>query len=205
MSRYATESSGTSFKQAPAGNHLARCVEIIDLGTQHGEYQGEPNVRQQILVRWELPLETIDTDNGPAPMLVSRFYTNSLSEKANLRKDLESWRGREFTQEELRKFDLMGILGKPCMVSLIHKEGKARVASVGAVPKGMTPPPAHNTPKAFWLDEYDDAAFLALPEGFQKIIRQSDEWKELNNPNPPRSEDQPDPLPPVDETDDVPF
>jgi hypothetical protein len=181
MGRYATEETGTKFKQAPAGNHVGRCVEIIDLGTQHGEYQGEPNVKQQIIVRWELPHETIEIDGVAAPMLVSKFYTNSLSEKANLRKDLESWRNRVFTDEELKRFDLMKVLGAPCMVGIIHKEGKAKVTTIGAIPKGTECPPAHNPLKAFWMDEWDDNSFAKLPDGFKKIIRMSDEWKALNS------------------------
>lgn len=191
MGRYATEETGTSFKQASAGNHVARCVQIVDLGTQHGEYQGEPNVRQQIIVRWELPFETIKTEKGEEPMLVSKFYTNSLSEKANLRKDLANWRTRDFNEAELKKFDLQSILGAPCMVSITHVKDKARVSGIGAMPKGSTCPPAHNPLKAFWMDVWDDNAFAALPEGFKRIIRESDEWRALNSQEAPPSEDQP--------------
>ncbi len=183
MGRYSQESGGGDFRQAPEGNHVARCIGIIDLGTQHGEYLGEPTVRSQIIVRWELPFETEVFDGAEKPLLVSKFYTNSLSEKANLRRDLESWRARAFTADELKKFDLMGILGKPCTVSVVHNDkGKAKVVSVAAVPKGTTCPPAFNPITAFWIDEWDDNAFSALPEGFQRIIAQSDEYKAAFTP-----------------------
>ena len=32
MGRYAKEESGSSFQQAPAGTHVARCIRIIDIG-----------------------------------------------------------------------------------------------------------------------------------------------------------------------------
>ena len=178
------------FKQCPPGTHVARCIKLIDLGTQHGEWQGKPLVRQQIVVQWEVPGETVDTQDGPAPMIVSKFYTNSLSEKANLRADLEMWRGKQFTPEELGGFDLMKILNAACLVTVIHNEdGKARVKGVMALPKGTTCPPAHNKPGAFWIDEWDDNAFAALPEGFQKIIAQSDEYKAAFTP-PAQTEKQ---------------
>ena len=135
MGRYAQDTGGGDFKQAPEGNHVARCVGIVDIGTHHGEYQGAPTVRNQIIVRWELPYETDIFEGQEKPLIVSKFYTNSLSEKANLRRDLESWRSRSFTTEELMKFDLMAILDKPCAVSVVHSEnGKAKVVSVAALP-----------------------------------------------------------------------
>lgn len=178
-----TAKQGGDFQQAPEGTHVARCIRLIDLGTQHSEYQGKPNVRQQVVVQWELPGETIDTESGPQPMIVSKFYTNSLGEKANLRADLESWRGRQFTAEELRGFDLLKILNAPALVNVIHNDdGKARVKGVMALPKGTNCPPAHNKPSAFSIDEWNDEAFAALPEGFQKIIRESDEYKAAFTP-----------------------
>lgn len=178
MSRYASDTGGSDFKQAPAGNHVARCIRLIDLGTQHGEYQGEPTVRNQVLVQWELPHETMEIDGQPKPLIVSKFYTNSLSEKANLRKDLESWRARPFTSEELMRFDLEKILGAPCMVSVIHNEkGKAKVTSVAALARGTACPPAVNELSAFWLDAWDDNKFAALPDGIKDIITRSDEYK----------------------------
>ena len=183
MGRYAQDTGGGDFKQAPEGNHVARCVSIVDIGTHHGEYQGTPTVRNQIIVRWELPFETEVFEGAEKPLIVSKFYTNSLSEKANLRRDLESWRSREFTPEELRKFDLMSILGKPCTVSIVHNEkGKAKVVSVAAVPKGTTCPNAFNPVSSFWIDEWNDNAFAALPEGFQKLIADSDEYKAAFTP-----------------------
>jgi hypothetical protein len=188
MGRYATDKGGgTDFKQAPAGTHIARCYSIVDIGTQHGEYLGEPTAREQIIIRWELPFETEEFDGQQKPLIVSKFYTNSLSEKANLRKDLENWRSRAFTEAELAKFDLESILGKPCTVSVVHNDkGKAKVTGVGAVPKGTTCPPLYNKPSAFWIEQYDDNAFMALPKGFQDLISKSDEFKAAFAPPPPK-------------------
>ena len=181
MGRYAKDNGGGDFQQCPAGTHVARCIKLIDLGTQRGEYQGKPTVREQVIVQWEIPGEVIDTADGPKPMIVSKFYTNSLGEKANLRADLEMWRGKQFTPAELGGFDLEAILGKPCLVTVIHNDtGKARVKGVMALPKGQACPPAINAPSSFWIDPWNDAAFQALPEGFQKIIAQSDEFRGLN-------------------------
>ena len=181
MGRYSSDSGGGEFQQAPIGNHVARAIRLIDLGTQHGEYQGQPNVRNQVLVTWELCEEKMQDGK---PFIVSHFYTNSLNEKATLRAHLEAWRGRAFTQEELRKFDLASILGAPAMVNVIHNDkGKARVSTVAKMPKGMQAAEPVNKPSAFWIDEWDQAVFDAMPKGIKAIIEQSDEFRARKNGN----------------------
>jgi len=184
MGRYATDSGGGSFTPAPTGTHIARCIRITDLGTQHGEYKGQPTRRNQILVTWELPDEMIEVDGEDIPITTSRFYTNSLGEKANLRKDLESWRGRMFTEDELRRFDLENILGKPCMLTIVAADnGKTKVASVSGLPKNTTCSDQINESFSFWLDEFDEEKFNEIPDGIKGIIKKSEEWGYLQNGN----------------------
>lgn len=190
MGRFAQDSGGGDFQHAPVGTHAARCVKLIDLGTQEGEYQGKPTLRNQVLVMFELPNEMMDTD-PPKPFIVSTFYTNSLGEKANLRKDLMTWRGRDFTPEELQRFDLQAVLGAPCLLSVVPKgPGKdgVKIAGVMKLPKGQEIPPAHNEPSAFWLDDFNAAAFESLSEGIKKIIVKSPEYQEAIGEKPARSQ-----------------
>src|ERR1700685_4504260 len=99
------DTRGGDFEQPPIGTHMARCVRVIDIGTQRGEYQGKVNIRRQCIIAWELPTELMsEGDSAGKPFIVSRFYTASLGKKANLRADLQNWRGREFTEEELSGF-----------------------------------------------------------------------------------------------------
>jgi hypothetical protein len=175
MGRHAKDAGGSDYKQAPIGNHVARCIRLIDLGTQHGEYQGQPNTRNQVLITWELCNEPMDDGK---PFTVSHFYTNSLNEKATMRAHLEAWRGRQFTEAECRGFDLNNILGKPCMLTVIANEkGKSKVSAVAAMPKGLKAPEPVNPVSAFWIEEWDQAAFDAIPKGIREIIEKSDEYK----------------------------
>lgn len=175
MGRYAKDTGGVDFKQAPAGTHIARCIKLTDLGHQRGEYLGEPTYRDQVLVAWELCNEMMEEGK---PFIVSAFLTNSLGEKAKLRAWLESWRSRSFTKEELGSFDLNNILGKPCMVTVVHSEkGKAQIAGVSAMPKGIKAPDPINPVSAFWIGEWDQGAFDAMSDGIKKIIMESDEYK----------------------------
>lgn len=175
MGRYATD-NGVDFTPAPAGTHLARCIRLTDIGSQHGEYQGKPTVRNQVIITWEL-CGTKMTDGQP--FIVSAWLTNSLNEKANMRKFLEAWRGRPFTMKELTSFDLETILGKACMLQVVHTEKKkAKVNAIIALPKNTTVPPQVNPSSTFWIDTATDEQFAALTDGIKAIIARSDEWKE---------------------------
>lgn len=178
MGRFAKDTGGGDFEQAPQGTHVARCIRLVDLGTQHGEYEGKATVRNQIIITFELCEEHMADGK---PFTVGEFYTNSLGEKAKLRAHLEAWRGRAFTDEELKGFDLESILGKPVMVSLIaNQKGRTKIGSLTSMPKGMTASKCVNEPFSFWIEEWDQEKFDAMPEGIRKIIAESDEYKARN-------------------------
>jgi hypothetical protein len=181
---------GGTFEQAPVGAHVARCIKLIDIGTHHGEYEGVPNVRHQIIVGWELPGELIQTgDYAGQPFTVSEFYTLSLSEKSKLRPMLESWRGKPFTEDELRGFDLANLLGKPCMIQVgRNKKDRAKVQAVMSLPKGMAVPDQFNESVYFDLSKFDDELFANLSDGIRGLIEKSDEWAARNGtPATPRA------------------
>lgn len=46
---------GNGGEQVPPGNHPAVLVALIDMGTQHDEYQGKASWRCNVLLVWELP------------------------------------------------------------------------------------------------------------------------------------------------------
>lgn len=180
------DNGGGDFEQAPIGTHVARCIKIIDIGTQKSEYQGKVNIRRQVIIGWELPNELMtDGEYAGKPFAVSRFYTASLSEKANLRADLESWRGRAFTKEELGGFSARKILGASCMLSLIQNDkGKVKISGVMALPKGTPVPEQVNPSVYFSLDEFDQKTFDSLSDGYKRLIQVSPEYQHIINPDP---------------------
>lgn len=131
--------TGGNFVPAPAGVHQAVCVDCIDLGlVPSGFYKNEdgtPKTSHKCYLVWELDEEMPDGKRYTA----RRRYTVSLNEKATLRKDLESWRGRAFTPEELKGFDVEAVIGANCNVNVIHevRDGKtyANVTAVMALHK----------------------------------------------------------------------
>ena len=164
------------FSPVPAGTHLGICTTLVRLGKQP-DSRFEP--KDKVYIRWELPEQTItwrDKNGGDhsGPMTLGKTYTESLAPKSNLRAHLETWRGRGFTDEELNGFDLTDILGKPCMLGVVHREGGERVyadvKTVSQAPAGVDPKPATKL-MAFDCDDEDPEAFALLPTWLQKKIR----------------------------------
>lgn len=136
--------AGASFKPAPAGAHAAVCCDVVDLGEMKVSYAGKDKVQHKINIVWQID-ELRDDGN---PFTVKKRYTLSLHEKAALRKDLESWRGKPFTEPELQGFDIEALLSAPALVNVIHqsKDGTtyANVTGVMRLPKTMTAPTVAN-------------------------------------------------------------
>lgn len=173
MSRWTD--TGSDFEQAPTGTFAARCIRVIELGTQTSQY----GTKRKTILTWELPTELMD--NGK-PFIISRFYTASLNEKAILRQDLEAWRGKTFTEQELAGFDQRQILGKPCLITTIEEEGKTKVKSVSALLKGVEVPPQVNESLFYDVDAHDESAFAKLSSKIQDMIKSSKEWQERHAP-----------------------
>jgi hypothetical protein len=193
---------GNDFEQCPAGSFAARCYQIIDLGHQTFEWQGTAKVAPKVRITWELN----EMMQDGRPFSISKEYTASIGEKANLRKDLESWRGRAFSSEELRNFSLENVLGAPCLLGVVHKPSKdgakvyANVGSVMALPKGMTAPELVNPAVKFDIGTFDQKVFDGLSNYVQKKILMSKELEENGIPQHRTSEAEPE-----IESDEVPF
>jgi len=171
---------GGDFEQCPAGSFAARCYQIIDLGHQTFEWKGEAKVAPKVRITWELN----EMMQDGRPFSISREYTASIGDKANLRKDLEAWRGRPFTATELQNFSLENVLGAPCLLGVVHKPSKdgskvyANVGSIMALPKGMACPELVNPAVKFDIGEFDQNIFNSLSSYVQKKILMSKELEE---------------------------
>ena len=169
------KSGESSYPKVPIGVHKARCVKVIDLGTQRQEYSGEISWKRQILVIWELPEEL----NNDQPMTISKFYTLSLHEKANLGMDLTSWRGRSFTETEKQGFDVTNLIGVPCQLNVMHKDnGKEHISSIMHLGKDGKIAEQFNPSVSFDIGDFKKGqkeTFNQLSEGIRKMILRSKE------------------------------
>lgn len=127
---------GEKFDPAPDGMHPAVCVDVVDMGVIESTYSGKTKQQHKVRLVWEI---AATRDDG-SQYLVQKRYTASLHEKAALYKDLKSWRGRAFTPEELRGFDVEKLLHVPCTLMLVHEEREgtvyANISAIGRAEKG---------------------------------------------------------------------
>ena len=128
----------SNFIQAPPGVHIAVCVDEIDIGLIPNRFDPESDPVPTVRLVWQIAEEMSDG----RPFLIKKDYRASLHEKAGLRHDLQAWRGREFTFDELVGFDLEKIVGACCQLNIVPKTSKkgrvfSNIAAIMPLPKGV--------------------------------------------------------------------
>jgi len=169
--------AAAEFELVPAGSHIAVCDMIVDLGVQEGTGAFR-KPKRKVYLRFQLPNERLEYEkNGKklnGPRMIGQDYTASMSEKANLRHLLASWRGREFSDEEAAKFDISIVLGRPAMLMVMHakkeKRTYANISGIGQLPKGIDPKTiiCEGTPLLYTPD--NTSTYQLLPEWLRNKI-----------------------------------
>jgi hypothetical protein len=178
----------SDFETTPEGVHIARCIRVIDMGTQKSDWQGKEKFSHKVLFTWELLGD--DRMSDGRPFAISKRYTASLNEKSQLYKDLCAWRGRQFTEAERQGFNVANVLGAYCLLQVAHaeKDGNtyANISSIMALPKGSAKPEGVNP--LLLLDLSQPETFKVLDGLHEKLvaaIKSSPEWAEANGGEKP--------------------
>ena len=188
MSIIATNNGvGGNFEPIPTGNYPARCFSMIHIGTIEDTILGQTKILNKVRITWELPteLKVFKEENGEQPMVISKEFTLSLHEKSTLRNFLKNWRGKDFTEEEAKAFDVTKLIGVPCMLNITHKKSKdgqrvyAEIGSISAMPKGFVCPNQINDSFIFTYDDFDNETFMNLPEFLRLKMVTSVEFKKI--------------------------
>jgi len=181
------EESG-SYVPAPAGTHVAKCISIIQLGTQKQVFQGIPGKdRMKIVIGWELPedLEVFNEAKGEQPFCIQNTYSLVLGEKSTFKLHMESWTGGKINRE----FNPLVMLGKPCQLNISHKAKEsdatkmtAKVTGIAALTKNQTCPAQINPTKVLLFARWNQELFEKQPDWIRKAIEASPEYKAMGNP-----------------------
>lgn len=176
-----------------AGNYFGRCYQMIEIGTVKETILGVEKILHKVRIGWELPSEmkVFKEENGPQPRVISKEYTLSMHEKAALRIALKSWRGKDFTEEEAKSFDITKLIGVPCMINIIHKPSKSdhtkiyeEISGITGVPKEMVNAIPAQINKSFVLsyDNFNVELFSSLPDFIKDKMKSSLEYAALMQP-----------------------
>jgi hypothetical protein len=122
------------YELAPQGVHPAVCADVVELGMQDTPW----GPKEKIRLVWQIG----ELDSKGKRHTVVKLYTLSLHKKANLSLDLESWRGKKFTEDERKEgFEIENVLGANCLLNVQHNaatEGRtyANVVAIMPLTKG---------------------------------------------------------------------
>jgi len=136
----------------------------------------------RVLIGWELPkcIQEANEYHEAGPYLVWNEYTCSLHEKANLRKDLESWRGVAFKEADLQRFDLKSLLGQPCLLLLVHTETESgtycNISAIAPPGEIKIPQQTHDS-IYFTLESLDEKLYDSFGKNLQAKIAKSPEYR----------------------------
>jgi len=163
MSLIVKDSGAGDYTPCPEGVCQAVLGDVQDLGEMPNTFTGKM-VRKVRLV-W---ITEHDHPKWGRKHEVSMSYTQSLHEKAGLRKLLEAWRGKKFTADELRGFDLEKLIGINCQIQVMHKianDGRtwANVVSIMPLGKSMEPMKVPST----FVRKQDRDGVQAMPAGLR--------------------------------------
>jgi len=193
-----SESNNKEFKKLDAGSYPSKLVALVDLGTQRSEFEGEIKEQKKIRLLFEVNEQKEDGSN----FTIKKDFTLSLDESAGLRKFLQTWRGKTFTAEELKGFDIAKLLGANALLSIVEKESKngkvySTLDTASILPKGMTAFENKIEPfffliseKSNWekLDKWTQETILQSKEGLAsglKLTEQASEAKQESDDDLP--------------------
>lgn len=167
------EGGGTDFKPHPIGPHAAVCCDVIDLGIWKDQFPGKaPRDVRKI----RLMFQTDERREDGERFTVGRMFTASLHEKAKLRQFLESWRGIAFTEDQIRGFNLVKLIGAPALIQVKHRTKGEKtygdIDSIMQMPKGM---PKIAVEKYIRVKDRTPAAPADPHDGFPPPIEEDDD------------------------------
>lgn len=112
--------NSSSFEACPEFTGKAVCVDVTPLRKQQSQF-GERDV-------FKLVFEVdMDKEDGSRFCVWSHNFTPSLNEKANFRKFLRSWFGRDLMESEMAEFDTETLIGKPAQLVVVHEHKDGQV------------------------------------------------------------------------------
>lgn len=176
-----------SLPPIPGGTYLAICVYSIGIGEQLCEYEGKSkNYYNQVMLGFEICGHTIEIDGKAEPRVLGKTFNATKGKKSGLRKFIGAWEAKELSDDEYLDKDTNDYVGKPALLAVVLSEDKeySNIDSVAPLPAGIpidVPQPLSKLIR-FDVDEWDQAAFEALPEWAQERIKKSTQYQKEHLP-----------------------
>ena len=190
------DTGGTPREPVPAGMQMAVCHQVFMLGFQDTNF----GMKEQVYLGFQVPAHRteikVDEVVQNVPMTIGNRYTLSAHPESNIRKLLEAWRSKKFSDEEAKQFNIGKVLGQGCWINVIHNPKKSdptviysNIASIMPLQPDQAVP-AHEGPLMLWDGESPTTEQIAnLPEWAAKAVGI---FVDPNKPNQPSAQAQTD-------------
>lgn len=147
---------GGKFTPHPEGQYAAVCVDVVAMGDKVDAFPGSP---PKISAKCALVFRSGERNDTGEDIDISAEFTVSMYETAALRKFLESWRGKSYTEEQAKQgVPVHKLVSVGALLSVEHKKSAAgrtyaKIKSISPLPKQMTAPELTGYERApFWAD-----------------------------------------------------
>lgn len=191
-------SGGNDYANPTDGTKAARCIRIVDVGTQTVTWNKEEKLVRKCMFTWE----TDELMDSGKPFCVQKEYTALVSDRSNLGQDISKWLNKPIADIEAEEeFELFDMLGKTCLITIQNKKGKngkiySNVEAVIAKPEAYPDPPEENDYFQFFIDDdLEDSEKIDGLWGLERYkLRLAEEVKAKGTiiPDRPKKEDQQD-------------
>lgn len=186
-------SNTPNFPPLEDGLQKARCYLMAYVGTQEDDFKGNVTMRPKVVIGFLYPEHTFDFKGQGVqePYSKSITYTFNLGRKANLRKDLETWRGKKWS-EDWPDFEIDKVLGAAVMHNIIHNEEGTRfyIDSFIKIKNQDDCPPLEIEPVKYDIREHDEEQFQRLPQWVQQMAKDSPDWIGSDEDTDPPTEEE---------------
>lgn len=184
MTTIAPKSEKKEFELVPQGAHIARCISFIHIGTNPEQFPDGQKDMNKIRLTFEIPGEMRKFGDTEKPMVISQEYTLSMFSKAGLRKLVEGILGVALLDQEADSFDVESIVGKACIIQVVHKTAKSGskytiISGAMSLMKGQEAPRQFNPSKILSYSNWDKELFEVQPKFIKEKIMSSKEYKAM--------------------------
>ena len=203
-----TPPTGTPKLLLERKDYPARCFGMINTGTYEDTYKGQTQTANKVWLWFEIPSEmrVFDEAKGEQPKSVNVSFNFVLTKTCKLTKFLESWRGKAFEDEERTNFDMLKLLGAPCVLEVGPNALGTRedIFSIKKMPKHFVDPdtgekvemPAQINPsRVIDFDNLDHETLEWLPDFLKERVKSSEEYQAVCGQVPSAEEDNDESVP----------
>lgn len=139
--RITAKAAESTFKPHKTGQFAGQCVDTVALGDKVQDY---PGTSPYLAPTCALVFRTGERNEETGEYIdIYKEYTVSMGPRANLRKDLEQWRGKAYTQDQIDEgVPLDKLTGNHALLTISHRQsgkGKtyANITAMVGIPQQM--------------------------------------------------------------------